>query len=996
MSEEHVMMVDGKCTCCPYGYHVDVDFMSYCDTLSNQSYLKQLKHIQREKRKLRKSMEVYLQDQELTEGRSTIVNPMESHSYYQESTTNKLLDEIDTSVDHTLSSIETMMNSKDSRTMYTDSGTATVVHREPRKFNTFPKKQGRQAAQELQNYSETFTATFNTADRHDSSGSLSSISTVGSERVMPGQNMQQQVQQGYSTTETTTTKTTNITSQQLAETMEVHLPKEDGAASAQSSTTNISKQSLQAIRESMAVSLQRMKELEDQVKAIPVLQVRISVLKEEKRLLGLQMQAQKHVNSVSRGVNTDFVPESPKSPPPILPKPKVKMAAVGDHSVHETYLLQPDIDSTHVYERATIVLDRAHREQTLYNPDDAKPLTRTVGVGEGNVFDDSLHIHEKELRTVIIGQGEKPGKRNVGVECRVPMRDVGVSYNFDTSVEKPTTRSVGITTETTALVTNVSFRSEEFTSALRNALAKNVRSVGIQANNRLQTYNVGIQHSASAWNIRSIGVGEGTVDVEIRQPVMRRSVGIDAFPDRMNRCVNTDYGWRLDAFTNTTPQYMESESTQTEDVRKYSTTTMTDRHMMYHVTCQTDFKVFTATDQLKNTGTNTERVLTYNTGMNTVLRPQVERGVNTIHARDTRSYGVNTYGPDVRNIGIGDGVIEEVFSDDEYRFEEEGIETKTVYYSQAVDQATSKKDKGYEIKREYSSGATQSSQAHLEKSERTESESKSESETENEEVVEEKVWRTTGDGQFTVTTVTTKKVFGADGDGNLVTETKTVTGGPEVLGSAASIIQKEVESGKRSSKFTVSSGGSAGYKAESSISGYSGSSDVSATSQSYESTAHQTSSGGTALERILGADYVERIQREQAEEDARFGRTSGALGAELDQISSESGISSSSSRSVVRQTKTVRETDSSPTRTVRVTEERISSGDMSPTRREFYDSGVMSSSGSSISGAMSASGSYHSEISSPSGTLKSIMKKSTTEVGSQKRGITFADSVVGG
>lgn len=944
-------------------------------------------------------MEIYLQDQEQTEGRSTIMNPMESRSYYQESTTNKLLDEIDSSVDQTLNSIETMMNSsKDSRTMYTDSGSATVVQRDARKFNTFPKKQGRQVAQDLQNYTETFTATFNTSDRHDSSGSLSSISTVGSERVMPQVNHQIQeqnlMQQGYTTTETKSTRTTNITSQQLAETMAVHLPQEDGAASAQSNTTNISKQSLQAIRESMAVSLQRMKELEDQVKAIPVLQVRISVLKEEKRLLGLQMQAQKHVNSVSRGVNTDIVPLSPKSPPPTLPKPKkMKVAAVGDHSVHEVYEVQPDIESTHVYERETIILDRAQKSQSLYNQEDAKPLTRTVGVGEGNVFDDSLHIHEKELRTVIIGQGEKPGKRNVGIECRVPMRDVGVSYNYDASVEKPTTRSVGITTETTALVTNVSFKSEEFTSALRHALAKNVRSVGIQANNRLQTFNVGIQHSTSAWNIRTIGVGEDSIDVEVRPPVARRSVSIDAYPDRMNRCVNTDYGWRLDAFTNTAPQYMESDSTQTEDVRKYSTTTMTDRNMMYNVTCQTDSKVFTATDQLKNTGTNTEKVLTYNTGMNTVLKPQIERGVNTIHATDTRTCGINTYGPDVRSMGVGEGIIEEQFSDEEYRFEEEGVETKTVYYSQAADKAESKKEKGYEIKREYA-GATQSSQTQLQ---RSDSESKSESENENEEVVEEKVWRTTGDGQFTVTTVTTRKVFGADGDGNFVTETKTVTGGPEVLGSAASIIQKEVESGKRSSSFTITSGGTAGYRSESSISGYAGASSISDSSRQVDTSTYQTGTGNTALERILGADYVERIQKQHAEEEAKFGTGSttssaaSAIGSDLGGMSSESGTSSSS-RSVVT-TRTIREGDSSPTRTVRVTEERILSGDTSPTRREFYDSGVMSSSGSSMSGSMS--GSYHSE-SSQAGALKSIMKKSSTEVGSQKRGITFADSVVGG
>ena len=41
----------------------------------------------------------------------------------------------------------------------------------------------------------------------------------------------------------------------------------------------------------MAAALVRLKQLEEQVKAIPVLQVKISVLKEEKRLLMLQLKA---------------------------------------------------------------------------------------------------------------------------------------------------------------------------------------------------------------------------------------------------------------------------------------------------------------------------------------------------------------------------------------------------------------------------------------------------------------------------------------------------------------------------------------------------------------------------------------------------------------------------------------------------------------------------------------------------------------------------------
>uniref|UniRef100_A0A8C5GYA0 KN motif and ankyrin repeat domain-containing protein 1-like n=2 Tax=Gouania willdenowi TaxID=441366 RepID=A0A8C5GYA0_GOUWI len=49
---------------------------------------------------------------------------------------------------------------------------------------------------------------------------------------------------------------------------------------------------LQHVREQMVVALQRLKELEEQVKIIPVLQVKISVLQEEKRQLAFQLKNQ--------------------------------------------------------------------------------------------------------------------------------------------------------------------------------------------------------------------------------------------------------------------------------------------------------------------------------------------------------------------------------------------------------------------------------------------------------------------------------------------------------------------------------------------------------------------------------------------------------------------------------------------------------------------------------------------------------------------------------
>ncbi|XP_028310930.1 KN motif and ankyrin repeat domain-containing protein 2 [Gouania willdenowi] len=61
---------------------------------------------------------------------------------------------------------------------------------------------------------------------------------------------------------------------------------------------------LQHIREQMAAALRKIRELEEQVKTIPVLQVKISVLQEEKRQLSVQLKSQKflgHTLGFNRG-----------------------------------------------------------------------------------------------------------------------------------------------------------------------------------------------------------------------------------------------------------------------------------------------------------------------------------------------------------------------------------------------------------------------------------------------------------------------------------------------------------------------------------------------------------------------------------------------------------------------------------------------------------------------------------------------------------------------
>uniref|UniRef100_A0A3Q2V407 KN motif and ankyrin repeat domains 1a n=1 Tax=Haplochromis burtoni TaxID=8153 RepID=A0A3Q2V407_HAPBU len=68
-----------------------------------------------------------------------------------------------------------------------------------------------------------------------------------------------------------------------------HSPMSSGVATP---VTNVSPLHLQQIREQMVVALKRLKELEEQVKTIPILQVKIAVLQEEKRQLAAQSKGQ--------------------------------------------------------------------------------------------------------------------------------------------------------------------------------------------------------------------------------------------------------------------------------------------------------------------------------------------------------------------------------------------------------------------------------------------------------------------------------------------------------------------------------------------------------------------------------------------------------------------------------------------------------------------------------------------------------------------------------
>ncbi|XP_020857450.1 KN motif and ankyrin repeat domain-containing protein 1 isoform X1 [Phascolarctos cinereus] len=105
----------------------------------------------------------------------------------------------------------------------------------------------------------------------------------------PGNPVAHQLQNGYQGNGEYSIYTTAATASSMGSSLR-HSPVSSGISTP---VTNVSPLHLQHIREHMAIALKRLKELEEQVRTIPVLQVKISVLQEEKRQLVSQLKNQR-------------------------------------------------------------------------------------------------------------------------------------------------------------------------------------------------------------------------------------------------------------------------------------------------------------------------------------------------------------------------------------------------------------------------------------------------------------------------------------------------------------------------------------------------------------------------------------------------------------------------------------------------------------------------------------------------------------------------------
>ncbi|KAK4871490.1 hypothetical protein RN001_015614 [Aquatica leii] len=211
------------CNCCPYGYHIDLDFVRYCESIGQQSDRTGSIKRRRDRRRQRQSMEVLLGLEPPILAalekvhQKTIEEECLNLSLKQSSLMHDDLDEVVSDFERTLQRSKTKKISNN----LPDVTVHDTIHRVP---------------------------------------SISSMSSTSgsSMTVLP------------SATEATS-------------------GREYDAISIESFGLNPA--ALQNIREQMALSLERTKELEERVKLIPSLQAQLSVLKEEKRQLLLEIKA---------------------------------------------------------------------------------------------------------------------------------------------------------------------------------------------------------------------------------------------------------------------------------------------------------------------------------------------------------------------------------------------------------------------------------------------------------------------------------------------------------------------------------------------------------------------------------------------------------------------------------------------------------------------------------------------------------------------------------
>ncbi|XP_059488667.1 uncharacterized protein LOC132204282 [Neocloeon triangulifer] len=238
-----------KCECCPYGYHIDLDFVRFCEVMDSKTAAPS--STLRERRRQRQSMEVLL----------GITSPVVWQLEQQVECENKLADKLE---ERTVAEKLTNMAREEKKTFSVscrDALNKAVLDFE----ETYQMTNKNISLADVTELLHTVEDNIPEVPLHHSP-SVSSLSSCSSDD-MPLDII------------------TNFYERAS------HRSQECDTISISSSVSGISTGALQVVREKVAKSLEKMKEMEENLKHIPLLRNEVNILKDEKRVLLLQLKA---------------------------------------------------------------------------------------------------------------------------------------------------------------------------------------------------------------------------------------------------------------------------------------------------------------------------------------------------------------------------------------------------------------------------------------------------------------------------------------------------------------------------------------------------------------------------------------------------------------------------------------------------------------------------------------------------------------------------------
>lgn len=171
----------------------------------------------------------------------------------------------------------------------------------------------------------------------------------------------------------------------------------------------------------------------------------------------------------------------------------------------------------------------------------------------------------------------------------------------------------------------------EFKSLIVRLLAKSLRSQAVQV--KPSTYSTGMMTEDTETCHQ--GVGEDSVNVQVRPWVESFSVGIGARPSTMSKIAFTDRVFKYDASTNTQAPSMSEACTLTAPIAStvFNSSMQTEAVRSREQGMLTDVVDIVDRSRMANTASNTERMSALHAATNTEMVNRMERSMGTEERR---------------------------------------------------------------------------------------------------------------------------------------------------------------------------------------------------------------------------------------------------------------------------------------------------------------------------------------------------------------------------